>query len=428
MINHKEICAGLASITLLLFFNPVFAQDTTVTTLVADGPGDTYTYLESVLGGSPLEVPDCDHEDGFKHIEEVYDEVLERYAFKFYMHRDVDTDRCGTNTDRQRNEIKSYDPSPDYLKAIEREVVTYEWFFKIDEAFQASANFTHLFQLKVVGGNDSANPLLTITPRKGNPDKLQLIHGRGNNAYTTVKDADLSLIKGKWAKVFCKTEFAEDTGKLEVRIELLDGTEVLTYMSQSIDMWRTGASFVRPKWGIYRSLNDLAALRDEVVLFADFSITEIRACPVWYEDADADGLGDPNSFIYACERPEGYVQNDVDTCLDWYEDADGDGLGNPDVKLYACEQPVGYVENAGDNNDDVSNVLESHKLRVSVYPNPANSALFISGLGGQPYTVWSMSGNQVLTGNTTVLNVTSLNAGVYFLKSASGVVLRFVKQ
>jgi hypothetical protein len=29
----------------------------------------------------------------------------------------------------------------------------------------------------------------------------------------------------------------------------------------------------------------------------------------WYLDADADGLGDKNSSVEACERPAGYVDN-----------------------------------------------------------------------------------------------------------------------
>ena len=39
----------------------------------------------------------------------------------------------------------------------------------------------------------------------------------------------------------------------------------------------------------------------------------------------------------------------------WYEDADGDGLGNPDVSQDACEQPNGYVANSDDTDDSGSN-------------------------------------------------------------------------
>ncbi len=45
-------------------------------------------------------------------------------------------------------------------------------------------------------------------------------------------------------------------------------------------------------------------------------------------------------------------KDDDCTEITWYEDADNDGLGNPDVTLSSCEQPSGYVADDTDTNDD----------------------------------------------------------------------------
>ncbi len=55
-------------------------------------------------------------------------------VFRFFIHAAIDNDRC-INFDRQRNEIKTYEPSPANLKRIIGETVEYKWKFKLPTGF-----------------------------------------------------------------------------------------------------------------------------------------------------------------------------------------------------------------------------------------------------------------------------------------------------
>lgn len=50
-------------------------------------------------------------------------------------------------------------------------------------------------------------------------------------------------------------------------------------------------------------------------------------------------------FVSSCKEEEPCTETT------WYEDADDDGLGNPDVSQVSCEQPDGYVADNSDAND-----------------------------------------------------------------------------
>ena len=243
--------------------------------LQADGPGNTYELINAKLGGTAEEAPDCADANFGRHIAEVYDDVLKKNVFEFYIHVTPDNDRCNGLTDRQRNEIKTYGPSPENLKASLGETVTYRWKFKLEAGFKPSPSFTHIHQIKA-GDGDDGSPLITITPRYGNPDQLEIIHTAGSSATTLgkVKTVNLASFKGNWVEVIEKVKYGTN-GTFDITIKNVnDGALLLSYSNTNIDLWRTGTTFCRPKWGIYRSLNNTAYLRDEKVRFADFCIAE----------------------------------------------------------------------------------------------------------------------------------------------------------
>jgi hypothetical protein len=248
-------------------------------TLEADGPGDTYELIGSVLGGNSSrfvnESPDCAHPVGQqeRHIWEEFDTELNKQVFAFQLHVTPDGDLCET-IDRQRNEIKSFGPSPATVKAFNGDEMIFKWKFKIDAGFQPSSSFTHLHQIKAGDGTNDGSPLITITPRYGIPDKLEIIHTGDGSATTLgkVKIVELAPFKGTWIEAVEKIKFGTHGTYSLVLKRVSDGAELLSYSSDDIDLWRSGATFIRPKWGIYRSLNNKERLRDEKVWFADFAI------------------------------------------------------------------------------------------------------------------------------------------------------------
>ena len=269
-----------AAVTLSLFtMNQTWTQEV----IEANGPGNTYQELTSFLapGYNPIESPDCNHNAFGDHIDEVYDSSLGNYAYRFFIHVNPDNDRCiATINDRQRNEIKTYSPSPANLKGVLGEKVIYKWAFKLADGFQSSPKFTHIHQLKSVGGSYSSMPMYTLTTRRGTPDKLELRYAE-TDVQITLKQIPLSPIIGVWLEVTEKIEYAT-TGFYSIEIaNKFTGQQLFYYDNTDFDEpkinWRPGAIFVRPKWGIYRSLVYKEHLRDEEVLFSYFSIDEVSS-------------------------------------------------------------------------------------------------------------------------------------------------------
>ena len=260
----------------LAFIFLCFTYQVTIgqTILQADGPGNTYELINSVLapGYDVVEEPDCNHSSFGRHIDEIFDTELNKYVFRFHIHTSPDNDRC-IKFDRQRNEIKTYDKSPDSLLAFLQDRIEYKWKFKLDSAFQPSTSFTHIHQIKAVGGSESSMPLITLTPRKSSPDRLELRYADALSQ-STLYQTDLAPFKGVWVEATETMLFDEvGLGQYEILITKINGGDTLFhYSNNAIRTWKTNASFLRPKWGIYRSLNDSTSLRDEFVLFADFSI------------------------------------------------------------------------------------------------------------------------------------------------------------
>lgn len=433
----------LSFLGLVTFTNGLFSQ----TILTADGPGNTYELITNILapGYNPIESPDCSHIGFGRHIEEVWDADLGKNVFVFHIHVSNDDDRC-INIDRQRNEIKTYDQSADSLKATAGETVIYKWKFKLDVGFQPSSSFTHLHQIKAVGGTESSMPLITLTARAGTPEKLELRYAE-SISQITVANTNLSDFKGVWVEVTETITYGE-SGIYDLSIvKISDGSTLFSYSNPSIRMWKTDASFLRPKWGIYRSLNNSIQLRDETVLFADFYIKESSVeLPITLSAFDLKEDVCHTNIYWTTETEENAAHFILEKSHDGrtfnsiakiqasgnsssslhyqFKDTDVGKASYYRLKNVDMDGSFNYSDLIYSNGHTCNKDLAIHSL----YPNPVKAHLTISMQLAQKTKVSieivDVLGKVVLTQmkdlsegtNTLDLDMSTLNEGIYFMK------------
>lgn len=251
--------------------------------LSADGVDkglDSYQLIKRFGGEKSIESPDLysNNHPGEKHIYEASDNIVGDH-FVFTMHKEHDRDRdVASIKDRQRNEIKAYDGSSRDLKAYKHDIFTYSWKFKLNEEITLSKNFGHFFQLKAVDGGEGA-PILTISGRDNKGEWLEVIH-RIHGETAKLKKVPLAPFKGRWLQIDCFVNY-RNNGQLTLHItDIVNNQRLLDLSLDDIDMLRgeKSSDFVRPKWGIYRSLRSQDMLRadEEKVFFADFIVQRLQ--------------------------------------------------------------------------------------------------------------------------------------------------------
>lgn len=248
--------------------------------LVANDDSDPYALINSTFEGNALELPDCIHQSFGPHITQQTDSELNRTVFAFHIHINSDNDRCERD-DRQRVEIKPPTEAPDILKGFENEIVSLSWNFRLDNHFQVTPNFCSLHQIKLKGGND-ALPMITLNARsRGRETFLEVIYNEVDVNRMVLKSENLAKFLGRWIHAREELSYGR-TGKYYLELSRLDSDEViLSVTKKEVNLWRDGAEYARPKWGIYRSLATIDGLRDEKVYFDSFCLGKgtIDKCP-----------------------------------------------------------------------------------------------------------------------------------------------------
>ncbi|MEO3868688.1 CBM35 domain-containing protein [Nonomuraea sp. B12E4] len=202
-------------------------------------------------------------------------------AYRFDMHTQ---DRDGD--DRQRNEVKGMRTGSGdaYLKILENETWRISYQMYIPATLDSTTSFTHIAQMKTPG---SGAPLYTMSlPVSGGTPKINVRYWDEAEQTHEVGNADLDPIQGKWVDTTFEFKAADD-GYL--RWILRDGsTTLVDRRLDDTDLWRGDDEYLRPKWGIYRSIES-SGLQDTYLL-----VRNLRA-----EQLTGDGGSEAPSSIEA---------------------------------------------------------------------------------------------------------------------------------
>ena len=282
---------------------------TRTSTMDADGSltgkiySDINTYMRR-FGFDYTEHPNCNGGFGGDimgvHGAVDLDSYFNKYVFRFDIHINpvIDGDRCSSSTvDRQRNEMKSITENSTWAKVQGNwdEWQILEWKFKLAKGFQPTSNFCHIHQLKAQDGPNNGSPVITITPRansSGSNKRIQIIHsvdGADTGEGTIVDNIPLSEFEDEWLQVREEVHYTHD-GFYSVKItRISDGKVLLDFKDEQIDMWRIGSSYIRNKFGIYRSLaggrlnqnpvGQSPLLKNESIWLTDFRVYEKNTNP-----------------------------------------------------------------------------------------------------------------------------------------------------
>jgi hypothetical protein len=261
------------------------------------------TYMKR-FGFDYSEHPNCTGGYG-GHIDGVHGDVdpdayLDKYVFRFDIHIDpvIDGDRCSSSTvDRQRNEMKSITNNSTWAKVQGNwdEWQILEWKFKLPTGFQPTSSFTHIHQLKAQDGPNNGSPVITITPRSssdGSNKRIQIIHsvdGASTGKGRIVDNLPLSDFEDEWVQVREEVHYVHDGYYSVTFTRLRDEKVLMDFKDEHIDMWRIGSSYIRSKFGIYRSLaggrldrdpvGQSPLLKNESLWMTDFRVYEKNSNP-----------------------------------------------------------------------------------------------------------------------------------------------------
>jgi hypothetical protein len=178
----------------------------------------------------------------------------DHYRFDIYSD---DRDSTGDG-DRQRTEAKGMVTGGSHLEMTDGQTwrITYEMF--MPSTLHGTSKFTHIFQLKTPATN--GGPWVTLSlSRSGSAERMRL-RAFSTSGSPDIGSTDLGPLREKWITIELTFKIGSSgTGRFVVRNGTGSGAPVVVDSSRSGVKIPDQDDYVRPKWGIYRSVESASS-------------------------------------------------------------------------------------------------------------------------------------------------------------------------
>ncbi|MEZ0108479.1 hypothetical protein ABH920_002480 [Catenulispora sp. EB89] len=211
---------------------------------------------------------------GHRHPNRTYVLVEDADHYRLNIWHD-DLDTTGNN-DRQRTEVKGMVQNGTAFKMLNGQTWQIEYAMYMPSTLHGTSRFTHIFQTKTV--DPDAGPWCTLDLTRGSGG-TEMINARayGTPGAPDIAAGRLAPLRDKWVTVQWTLTIGQ---RGAATFALLDGTDPSSpvYMkgSEKNVVIPANTSYVRPKWGIYRSIESAPSdIIDTYILFKNYTATRL---------------------------------------------------------------------------------------------------------------------------------------------------------
>jgi len=172
--------------------------------------------------------------------------------YRFNIWKD-DRDSTGGG-DRQRTESKGMVANGSALKMKNNETWTISYEMFMPTTLHGTSRFSHIFQLKTPATN--GGPWITLDPSRSGSTETLRARAYSTSGAPDIAKTNLAPLRNKWITI----EWTFKIGpKGTARFALRDGgTTVVDHTLSNVNVPDQG-DYVRPKWGIYRSVQSASS-------------------------------------------------------------------------------------------------------------------------------------------------------------------------